>query len=367
MRKLIWEIALIGILAGGNINFAFATKSLDAYAKWQTIGKIAAERSLRLMKKISKAPQKEDLIVLTNAGYAEVNGSPTQGALDGLVLATGAGRGNNTLVEIHTTPWVPLWFAIYDRKSGYCAYKEVSSSESFARMTADQAIASAGLFTVESIERIDAAHLRQHASDYKSKLDSKIFGGNEFRIVTIANAVAAGAPPSVIRALEFHDHYCPGITSGILMTLYLKKHFPPGKSSYFIYAVDPWCKEDAFMVLLGTTPGKGNYAVNYPTDADKVRRVPAAKNAATIVYRQDEKTKRWSGQVLAFEWAETPCPKTSDGVIEKLCIDLWYLERMSKHEQFVKVINKFELPDGISPADWARPGIDPLKMLGLVQ
>jgi hypothetical protein len=36
-------------------------------------------------------------------------------------------------------------------------------------------------------------------------------------------------------------------------------------------------------------------------------------------------------------------------------------------EQFVKVVISFELPYGVSPADWTRPGVDPLKMLGLVQ
>jgi formylmethanofuran dehydrogenase subunit E-like metal-binding protein len=336
-------------------------QSLSAYSQWEAIGRSAADRSLSLMKKAGIAPQKGNMIVLTNAGYAEVNGASTQGALDGLISVTGASRGRNTMVEIHTSPWTPLWFAVYDKKSGYCTYIEVNSSE------ADSVTATSRAFGIEATERIDADYLKQHASEYKSKFGSKVFGGNEFRIIAIANAIAAGAFAYVVRTLEFHDHYCPGVTSGILMVQYLKAHFTPGKSGYFVHVVDAWCKDDALMVLLGTTPAKGNFAVSYPTDADKNMRMPEAKNAANIIYRQDEKTQKWEGLILAFEWVNTSCPKTGDGVTDKLCDVLWYLERLDKPEDFVKIIKRFELPDGISPKDWARLGIDPLKMLGLLK
>jgi formylmethanofuran dehydrogenase subunit E-like metal-binding protein len=370
MKKAIFWIGPITILAilesSVALNANAESKALTVYRQSEKIGRMAAERALSLMKKAAIAPQNSNLIVITNAGHAEVNEFPTQGAIDGLISVTGASRGRNTLVEIHTSYWVPLWFAVYDKKSGFCAYLEVNPSEASSIELAAKT-ASPGLFTIASMERIDVVYLNQHTSEYKAKFDNRVFGGNEFRIITIANAIAAGAPTYVVRALEFHDHYCPGITSGILMTLYLKKHFPPGKSGYFIHAVEPWCKEDAFMVLLGTTPGKGNFAVSYPTDADKAARAPEAKNAATIVYRQDEQTKIWNGQILSFEWADTACQKTSDGITEKLCADLWYLQRMDKPEQFVKVLKSFDLPSGDSPISWARPGFDPLKMLGLVR
>jgi formylmethanofuran dehydrogenase subunit E-like metal-binding protein len=370
MKKAVFWIGAITILYGLESRIALDANAEDkasaVYGRSLNIGRMAAEQALDLMKKAGAAPQKGNLIVITNAGYAELSDFQTQGSLDGLTSVTGASRGWNTLVEIHTGYWVPLWFAVYDKKSGLCAYLEANPSEA-AQMDLAPKAASPKLFAIASIERIDAEYLNQHTSEYKAKFDNKIFGGNEFRIITIANAIAAGAPAYVVRALEFHDHYCPGITSGILTTLYLKKHFSPGKAGYFVHAVEPWCKEDAFMVLLGTTPGKGNFAVSYPTEADKAARTPEAKNASTIVYRQDEKTKKWSGRILSFEWADTSCQKAGDGVSDKLCADLWYLQRMDKPEQFVKVLKTFELPDGISPTSWARPGIDPLKELGLAR
>ncbi|MFH0727737.1 MAG: FmdE family protein [Pseudomonadota bacterium] len=335
------------------------------YRRWVSVGKQAAEEALDIMRKSGFPSNKKKLIAMTNAGYAEVNGQSTQPALDGLSRVTGASRGATTLVEIHSNSQCPLWFAVFDACSGACAYLQVRAGGVKQDKNSSPGASSAGLFDIHSIARIDADYLFANPAEYTGKFEQKIFGGNEFRIIAIANAIARGAPASVIRAVEFHDHYCPGVTSGILMAAYVKKNFP-ADGAYFIHAVDPWCKEDALMVLLNVTPGKQGYAVFYPSEADKVKRLPEAKNASTIIYRQNLQTKRWEGRVLAFEWAETTCPKSGNVIIDKLCADLWYLDRLDQPEAFVKVLREFDLPDGVTPKDWARPGIDPLGMAGML-
>ncbi len=342
------------------------TQGVSVYEQWSAVGKIAAERSMDLIKAKAEAPEKQNVIVVTNAGYAEVNGSSTQGALDGVASVTGASRGRNTLVELQTSPSTTLWFAVFDKRSGYCAYTQVDPDAAGKISASDPKIVP-GLFGIESIERIDAEYIFQHPSDYEAKFDAKPFGGNEFRIVTIINGIAAGAPAYVVRAFEFHDHYCPGVTSGILLAEYLKKQFPSGESGYFLHSVEPWCKEDALMVLLNVTPGKGSYAVSYPSDEDFAARVPEAKDAATIIYRQNDNTGNWEGLIMGFKFANPSCPNTGNNIIDKLCADLWYLERMGNPEEFVKVIRRFQLPDETSPEDWAGPGADPLKKLGLAK
>ncbi len=366
-RRGVWIFLIL--LTGFGISCSrkeTGAQNLSAYDRWSAVGELTAARSLALMKNADASPQEGNLVVLTNAGYAEIDGESTQGALDGAAAATGATRGRNTLAEIHSGPWAPLWFAVYDRSSGYCAYTEINPSEA-AEMVRRQEPPSPGIVSKAELERIDADYIQRHAAEFSSKFGVEIFGGNEFRIITIANAIAAGAPPYVVRALEFHDHYCPGVTSGILTALYVKNHFPPGENGYFVHSLEPWCKEDALLVLLNATPGKKSYAVYYPSDADKSRRAPEAKDASTIIYRRSERTKEWEGLILAFEWAEVPCPKTDDGIIDKLCADLWYLQRLEQYDDFVTVLERFQLPGGLSPEDWARPGIDPLKQLGLAR
>jgi formylmethanofuran dehydrogenase subunit E-like metal-binding protein len=344
------------------------TESLpgSGQGQWEAIGAYAAETALNLIAEVSAKPSKEKLIVMTNAGYAESNGASTQGALDGLSSVTGASRGKNTLIEIRCGPWTPLWFAVFDKESGYCAYLEPNSAEAVKPGNGSRVLSPA-LFSIAAAERIDAGYLFEHASDYNAKFDSRIFGGNEFRIVSIANVVAAGAPEYVVRSMEVHNHYCPGLTSGILMAQYVKNRFPSPKSGYFVQALEPYCKEDALMLLLNASPATKSYAVIYPTDSDKAARVPEARNASTIVYRKREETGRWEGLVLGFEWAETSCPQTGNDIVDKVCQDLWYLQRLGKPEDFVTVVKEFELPEGVSPVDLTHPHADPLKGIGLAR
>ncbi|MBN1625306.1 MAG: hypothetical protein JW944_02175 [Deltaproteobacteria bacterium] len=330
--------------------------AVTGYNKWKSIGQSAADNAFAAMKKTGARPEKGNIIVLTNAGYAEINGASTMGALDGLAETTGALRGNNTLLEIHSSPWTKLWFAVYDKRSGLCSYMEINPSAK-----------AEGIFDIQALEQINIDHLSSHAEEYKAKFDKKVFGGNEFRIISIVNAVAEGSPSYAVRAFEFHDHYCPGVTSGIMMAGYLKKNFPPvSGSDYFVQAIQPWCKEDALMVLLNATPGKGGYSVSYPTDADLENLLPWAKDASTVAYRKKKDGKAWEGIVLAFNWAaDTQCPETGNGILDKVCADLWYLKRIERPEEFVSVVKSFELPEGVSPKDWAAPGVDYMGKIGL--
>jgi formylmethanofuran dehydrogenase subunit E-like metal-binding protein len=340
------------------------TSPESVYTRWKTVGQFAADLSLKMIQNTDTAPDKNHLIVLTNAGYSEMFSMPTQGALDGLAAATGASRGKNTLVEIHAAAWDPLWVAVHDPASGWCAYLEMAQLGGSDPQQFPDAM-SPDIFGIRTVERIDADYLYAHAEAFETRMANRIFGDNAFRVITIANAVASGSPARVIRAFEFHDHYCPGVVSGILTAGYVQAHFPPGRSGYFVHGIDPWCKEDALMTLLNATPGKKKYAVTYPSKADLARHLPEVETAATIVYRQDDQTKKWDGIILGFDWADTACPKTGNVIIDKLCIDLWYLERIDSPETFVKVLKTVTLPDGVSPMDWAAPGTDPLEKMGL--
>ncbi|MGE0083929.1 MAG: FmdE family protein [Desulfococcaceae bacterium] len=368
MRGMFREVRAVALvlLAMGIFGFssnpeAMAQSAEDAayYDIFKFVGELAVTESVNNMIANGGMPNFDNLIVMSNAGYAEFMGLSTQSALDGLSEATGTSRGKMNLLEIHSASHLPLWFAIYDKVSGLCSYLQVNPALT----------SMADLFSINTVEKINADHLYANTAEYTAKLGTGIFGGNEFRIVTIMNAVAKGAPVYAARAFEFHDHYCPGVTSGIIMVNYLKKQFPLSSGgSYFVQAVQPWCKEDALMVLLNATPGKGGYSVLYSTAEDRSAWKTEAKDAANIIYRYDAAAKKWDGVVLGFTWAtETGCDAYGSGTIGKLCSDLWYLEHMDEPELFVKEILRFELPEGVVPKDWARPGVDPMQKLGLVQ
>ncbi|SFM60562.1 FmdE family protein [Thermodesulforhabdus norvegica] len=345
-------LLIFALLLGPHRAFA----GVGSYNTWYDRGKLIASFSLDYFRSLGFSPVPEDLVLITNAAYAQIYGESTHAVVDGFSDVLGVKRGKGSLIEVHSSSWAPLWSALFDKKSGYCVYIELAEGSGANHLTIKI-----------SAERIDADYVISHVGEWTEKQANKVFGGNEFRIISIANAVAEGAPELAVRAFEFHDHYCPGVTSGIIMALYLLEHFPPRNGSgYFIHGVDPWCKEDAFLTILNATPGKKQYAVYYPSDDDRAQRTDEGRDASTIAYRQREDGS-WEGVVLSFSWGDPTCPGSGRSLDRMLCMDLWYLDRLDRPEEFVKVIKQFELPSGITPQDWARPGVDPLKELGLAR
>jgi formylmethanofuran dehydrogenase subunit E-like metal-binding protein len=364
-KKTIYLLVVIFLMIAGLMftTTVSARDCKDDYSYWQSVGRHAAKQAFRMIRgKIPRISTK-NFIVMTNAGYVQSDGGSTTGALDGLSRSLGVSRGDHSLVEIQSTAEKPLWFAVYHQRSGYCAYLEVAPDAMVNKHDPDRETFRS-IFSTSALEQINAMHLYDNAKEYAQKFDSGIFGGNEFRIVTIANAIAEGAPTFAVRSFEFHDHYCPGVTSGIIMALYIRRFFPlePG-GSYFVQSVQPWCKEDALLTMLNTTPGKRGYAVTYPTKEDIAAWPEWAENASTVVYRKDPNTGNWDGLVLGFVWGETDCPEYGHSVMDKLCSDLWYLDRLDQPKDYIKALKKFNLPAGVDPKSYARPGVDAILIL----
>jgi formylmethanofuran dehydrogenase subunit E-like metal-binding protein len=327
----------------------------DQYGTWKSVGQMAATEALSMIKKKShRNPSNRQLVALSNAGYAEIDDQSTMPALDGLSEVTRVSRGANTLVEIHSAPRVPLWFAVYDSASGYCAYLEVDSEQTTKRLKASK------LFSIRSIEKINADYLYEKNTFPAPDTNTgyKAFGGNEFRIVTIANAIAVGVPASFVRAFEFHDHYCPGVTSGIVMANYVKANFPAASTeSWFVQALQPWCKEDALMVLLNATPGKSGYAATYPNATG----VNDFNQPASIIYHQTSSSDPWQGYILGFTFPtadKTGCGIYTNGNVNKLCTDLWFLDQLDNPSSFIQVVKKFQLQPGTHPRTYAIRSVE---------
>ena len=350
----------VGLVFSQRVDASYADSD---YAYWKTVGQNASLKAIQMLKEKVSWISAKDLIALSNAGYVEINREITMGALDGLSQTLGVSRGDNSLVEIHSAAEKDLWFAVYHQRSGYCVYLQVDPDALDSGLSTGQRDRQS-IFSIAVMEQINAEHLFENAEVYAEKFSNSIFGGNEFRIVTICNAVANDAPAYAVRSFEFHDHYCPGVTSGIFMALYMRDFYPLSSGgSYFVQAVQPWCKEDALLSMLNATPGKGGYSVTYPTDEDIAGWPEWASDAANIIYRQDPDTGNWVAVVLGFTWGETGCPDYGNSVLTKLCTDLWYLDRFDQPEEFVTVLKEIELPEGAEPKDYARPGVDPILLL----
>jgi len=118
---------------------------------------------------------------MTNAGYAEIDDRSTAGALDGLSRFLGVRRGDHSLIEIHSAPGADLWFAIYDRNSGYCVYLQVdpdgvSPSENLRRANR------VNLFAIKALEQINAEHLYENAELYAENSTAAFSAATNFAL-----------------------------------------------------------------------------------------------------------------------------------------------------------------------------------------
>lgn len=121
------------------------------------------------------------------------------------------------------------------------------------------------------------------------------------------------------------------------------------------------------VTILNTTPGKKSYHLIYPTDEDIATWKEEAKDASNIIYRYDPESGLWEGIVVSISFPGTDCPTYGYSLLDKLCSDLYYMRELDTPEAFIGVIKSFTLPDGVTPSDYARTGVDPMAQLGLVE
>ncbi|QSZ27078.1 hypothetical protein ACETAC_09445 [Aceticella autotrophica] len=322
---------------------------------------------------------KGDFMVLTNAGYAIIDNKSTSPCLDGITSVIGCTSGNGNLLEIHTADSKPLWFFFYEKNSGNGIFIEMDGIKVARYLNGNIKLNDvkkdpSSFFKIVDKENIASDNLLANPDAWNQKIQKKVFDGYEFAIVTIANIASKGAPAGLIKSALFHDHLCPGVTSGYIIANYLKKEFPlrSPSESYYILAVPPWCKEDALQVILNTTPGKGGMAVIPMNDNNKKNLKPDAQNLAGIYFRYDSVTKKGDGVVLSFDFSKA---QGLSGINmnkgfpweSRLKLDIWLLNYLEKPQFFINVIKSFELKPGEVPTDYAQPGVNPLVKLDLIK
>jgi formylmethanofuran dehydrogenase subunit E-like metal-binding protein len=246
-----------------------------------------------------------EVLAMTDASFAivggEAGGKTTEKCVDGVIASTGCTTGNGNLLLIHRSKEQPLWFAFFNNATGECVYLEVDNSV-FALSTDEfEALSDEEVFTKIAKENVSAELLLNEPGAWQQKMNAKVFGGNEFSLITIPNVWAKGAPYEFLKSAEFHNHICPGLTSGYLIVKYLDENLPLQSSSdkYEIIGCPPWCKDDAIQVIFDKTVGKRYVAMHLtPEDSEQLPGV------AGIYVRWNSTAGKGDGLVLTFDWTK---------------------------------------------------------------
>ncbi len=286
------------------------------------------------------------LCVLTDAGYVKVDGETTQGCIATLRKETGCSIGDGNLLTIHRSINTPLWFVIFDNATKDCVYTVYKN----------------GAFDETTIN-IDGENAT--TSDGWNAMKAAI-GSDAFSIVTIANAWGYGAPYDFLKCTEFHNHLCPGMTSGYMLADYLLEEYPLGAGeNYVVIACPIWCKDDALQVMLDTTVGKRSiFAKNMPAH-DEI------ENAAGIYIVWNKTLASGTGYVLSFDFDHarnvsnvTESDFKTYPMASRIKMDWGMMPYLNQPETFIATIYTFNVTsDLLKRLELA--GVDPYIEIGL--
>ena len=350
------------------------------------VGFKAADKA---MKELGFEKGNLNVLALTDAGYiAQIGEYTTEKALDGVIMTSGLSRGKGNLANLHKAYNYPLWFAFFDKTSKDCVYLEPKSEVLKTYLDKEKVDRDAALrdfmklkdkeiFARIAKENIDADRLLGNPEAWQEKMVAEVFGGNEFSIFTISNLWAMGLPNDLMKVAELHDHICPGIHSGYMITKYIKENFPSAnpRKEYTVIAIPPWCKDDALIQIFETNVGHKAMYVKHLTKEQKKALSGEAKKVANIFI--NKKTNK--GIVVGFDWPKVyEVAEMPDEAIAKfrdfttywwwwgrLKQDIALMDYLDKPEEFVSTIKEFDTtPEQIEKLKAA--GVNPLVELGIM-
>ena len=311
---------------------------------------------------------------MTDAGYAIIGGKTTEKAIKGVSNVTGFSVGDENLLQILRPYWKPLWFYFYSKKTGDAVYFQVNGKIFNRSLNEIEGLPDAEVFSKISDANVDLNYMLNHTDEGNKTFSGMAFNGNEFSLIGISNLWAQqNATFDFLTATTFHDHFCPGVTSGYMLAKYVEQKLPITNSSesYKVIAIPSWCKDDLLQIRWDATVGKtGMYAMAL-TDMEKnAFKAKYKTDIAGIYVRWNDTSKRGDGLVLGFNW--TKMYELTDTAnwkgpswAPKLVMDMRMMKYWNQPEVAVSTIK--ELPvDQDKLSQLQNAGMQPLKVAGVM-
>lgn len=263
------------------------------------------------------------------------------------------------LLVVQNARNAPLWFAFFNKSSGNCTFIEVSYENE-------------NKISYQVTENIDFDALSKNEKSraaWNEKVNSTVFDGREFAILTISNGWATGnLDYELMQCLELHNHFCPGVSSGFVLANWMEENYPLETGvSYTVFSCPNWCKEDVFVKRWDATPGKGGIWVSALTDEE----IEAIGNSpAGIFVVTDKNAGTMQAVVLGFDFdivsARCGAKEDDPAWVSKYLMDLWLMDRENWDEEgLVTKIAVIDI-DKDTLSEMKRAGVNPYEVLGLL-
>ncbi|AKB31294.1 hypothetical protein MSSIH_0604 [Methanosarcina siciliae HI350] len=261
------------------------------------------------------------------------------------------------LLAVQNARNAPLWFAFFDKSSGDCTYIEVSYEDE-------------NEISYQVTENIDFDTLsknKKSVNAWSEKVNSKVFNGREFAILTICNAWATGdLDYELMQCLGLHNHFCPGVSSGYVLANWLEDNYPLEDGvSYTVFSSPQWCKEDVFLQRWDATPGTGGIWVAELTDED-IEAIDSSLAGIFVV--NDKNAGTMKAVVLGYnsDIVNAQCRAKDDDPawVSKYLKDLWLMDP-DNWDGLVTEISVIDI-DSDTLSEMKLADTNPYEVLGLL-
>lgn len=263
------------------------------------------------------------------------------------------------LLVVQNARNAPLWFSFFNKSTGNCTFIEVSYGDE-------------NEISYQVTENIDFDKLSKNKTSiaaWNEKVNSTVFDGREFAILTISNGWATGKLDyELMQCLQLHNHFCPGVSSGFVLADWMEENYPLEKGvSYTVFSCPNWCKEDVFVKRWDASPGKGGIFVSSLKD-EEIEAI--GKSPAGIFVVTNKSAGTMKAVVLGFNFdvarAECGAKKDDPAWISKYLSDLWLMDRENwDKEGLVTEIAVIDI-DEDTLSEMKQAGSNPYVVLGLL-
>ena len=256
----------------------------QAWAGIESLRSETAKALKQAMANLQYPKDTENMVCLTNAGYALVQGEGTRTLCKTVRDICGVSADTGTILCVHTDLDAPLYFAL--------AHK--TSPDTLPLVLISQ--------TGDSFDV--SGPIDVYVKKGKSFEEFKSLGRHAFSVVSIVNGWANDFPEDLIQGALYHDHLCGGVSTGFLTVSYIKKHLPLSGTQRYTYIGAPaWCQDDYIATAMNLTPGKSGYlSMKYKWDEVWKTGQKEYTGMGGLVIRYDEKAQKGDATLLKFDW-----------------------------------------------------------------
>ena len=336
--------------------------SSPALPNAERMDELGQRAALTAMDQLKFSKGDPNVLVLTNAGRAVVDGQTTERAVSGITKVSGLQNGDNTLWQLNRASWNPLWFYFYNKKTGKAIYLEPDVA-CYTKSSADlKATPLPETFSKVVVVTGDLETML--ANTEVGNATMKDLGGAS-SMVPIANAWANGASYDLMSCVMLHDHFCPGVSSGYFLAKYVEKEMPiTAGTSYVVISCPKWCKEDVYPILWDLTAGKGGQHISPLSEEDEAAMTEKyGTRPAGIFVRWDSKQKTGRALALGFDFDSTPWTGPSWGQKPSQVVDM--VKNIGNPGKYVRVMKEFSVDEQML-SDLKNPANNPYRVAGML-